>query len=112
MEAPSTASTPVPPIEERRSPSFFQKNKFTVISVIILIIALVPLVVLTQMHKKQAAPQTVAASATPTPGLTQGNAQPTLDATDQSVQDAINQSDSELNAVSQINSSNDSTAGL
>lgn len=114
MEAPSTTSAPVIPIEERRSPSFFQKYKFTLISLIILIIALIPLILLTKMHKtQQQTPQPVTTNtATPTPGLTQDNAQPTLDATDQNIQQAINQADAEINAANQVDASQDSTAGL
>ena len=105
-------------IEERQAPSFFQKHKFTLISVAVLVLALIPLIFLTRMGKKspsasQATTQTAQVIATPTtPPLTQQNAQPTLDATDQQMQQALDESQTEINTVDQINTSADSTSGL
>jgi len=103
-------------IEERKAPSFFQKHKFTLISVAVLVLALIPLILLTQSHKK-AAPSSEAMQQTPSPTssvapLTQQNVQPTLDATDQQIQQALDESQTEINAVNQINTSADSTTGL
>lgn len=102
-------------VPDQKPPSFFTRYKFTLISIIILVLAIIPLVVLSQQTKKApTTPQsatTQAASPTPLP-LTQQNAQPTLDATDQQVQTSLNQVDTDLNAVNQINSSSDTTAGL
>lgn len=102
-------------IEEHHAPSFFQKNKFTILSIGILLLALIPLLILTQANKKQAPTQQVATStptATPTAALTQQNAQPTIDAATQQMQTALDQSQTELNAVGQINTSADATTGL
>ena len=120
MEAQNTApsmSTPPMPQQEQKS-SFLKKHKFTLISVVILILAIIPLIYLSRTYKKS--PITTTQTTTnetisPTPSaqpLTQDNAQPTIDSADQQIQSALNQTQSELNSVNQINTSQDSTTGL
>lgn len=106
--------TPInPPIEERHT-SFFSQHKFTIISIAILVVALIPLIVLTQMQKKQtsSSPVSTITQTSPTPALTQDNAQPTLDQHMQNIQDALDNSQTDLNTVSKIDASADSTSGL
>ena len=105
------------PIEERPTPSFFTQHKFTIISVLVLVLALIPLIILTQGHKNvtPVANTTAQTEITPTPTtqpITQQNAEPTIDATDQQIQQALDESQTEINAVNQINTSADSTTGL
>lgn len=102
---------------ETQKPSFFSKYKFTLVSLGIILIALVPLFLITRNRQATPAPMArvtaPSPSATPTPiPLTQQNVQPTLAATDTAIQDALTQSNQDLNSVSQINTSQDSTAGL
>ena len=113
MPETTPQATPInPPLEERKL-SFFSQHKFTIISIVILIAALIPLILLSQMQKKQSAsPVAVTATASPTPTLTQDNAQPTLDQQMQNVQNALDNSQTDLNTVSKIDASADSTSGL
>lgn len=104
-------------IEQRQSPSFFSKYKFTIITLCIILIALVPLLLLSRHTTPQPSMMHTTATtqplATPTPvPLTQQNVQPTLDATDQSIQNAVNQSTQDINTANQIDTSQDSVAGI
>jgi len=105
----------VPPVEERKSTSFLGRHKFTLISVAIIILALIPLLIISQ-HNRQPAPTTqitAKAAVTPTVApLTQQNAEPTLDAVDNKIQTALDQSNTDLQQAAQVNTSGDSTAGL
>lgn len=101
-----------PQIEERKSPSFFHQYKFTIISLCIILVALVPLIFLAKNSKKPT-PQPVAEITTPTPeAMTPQNAAPTLDAIDTKIQTALDQSNTDLQQSSQVDSSQDSTTGL
>lgn len=106
----------IPPVEERKSTSFLGKYKFTLISILIIIAALIPLVIISRQHKQPASTiqklaQQPVATPTTTP-LTQQNAEPTLNAIDTKIQTALDQSNTDLQQASQINTSQDSTAGL
>lgn len=110
MDNDLTSSTP----SEAHSASFFAKYKFTLISLVVLILAIVPLAYLSRQQKKPA-PVAQAPISLPTPTIvpfTSDNAQPTLDATDQSIQAGLQQSDTDAQTVSQINSSSDNVTGL
>ncbi len=103
-----------PQIEERQSPPFFSKYKFTIISLCVILIALIPLLLLAKNKKaQQPTIATLQPTTTPTPiPLTQQNAQPTISATDQQIQNALTQSNQDINSVNQVDSSQDSVAGL
>lgn len=105
-----------PQIEERQSTSFVQRYKFTLLSLLIIVIALIPLIILSKGYHATPTAKTVAIqipTSTPTPvPLTQQNAQPTIAATNQSIQNALDQSSQDLNQVNQIDTSQDSVAGL
>lgn len=109
---------PVQPVQmsQQKSPSFFSKYKFTLITVAVLLLALIPLLVYSKYIKKaQPVAMTTATPPTPTPTvvpLTQQNVQPTLSATSQQIQNALNQTTQDLNSVNQIDSSQDSVAGI
>ena len=88
------------------------KYKFTIISLIIIIVAAIPLYLLSK--KTPSTPPTtttVVTSPSPEP-LTPDNADETLQKADTSIQSALDQTSTDLNAVSQIDSSQDSTTGL
>lgn len=89
-----------------------QKYKFTIISLVIIIVAAIPLILLSKKTNTQpVAPTTQSATPTVAP-LTPQNADTTLEQQDQQIQQSLNQTDTDLNAVSQIDASQDSTAGL
>lgn len=97
-----------------QKPSFFGKYKFTIISLIVLIIAIIPLIILSQKSHKIPTSETMLIT-TPTPTvvpLNQQNVQPTMDSADQQMQTSLNQVDTDLQTVNQINTSSDSTTGL
>ncbi len=94
-------------------PSFFSKYKFTLVSLVILLLAIVPLVVLSKQHK--ATTNIAGPVATPTPTttpFTNANAQPTLDAADQNIQSALQQTDTDVQAANQVDASQDNVTGL
>lgn len=102
-----------PQIVERPAPSFLQKYKFTIISLVIILIALIPLIMLARNNKKTPLPVAQQTQTTPTVApLTQQNAQPTLDAVDAKIQAALDQSNTDLQQSSQVNTGGDSTSGL
>lgn len=98
----------------------FAKYAFLGISVVIILAALGVLFYLTNSSKKMAVkmqltPTETTVQATPTPvitPLTQADAQPTIDATEQDMQQALNQANTDLQAENQISSSQDNTTGL
>lgn len=92
------------------SQTFMQKYKFTIISLVIILIAAIPLLLLSKKNaaKISQTPQAVIPSAP----LTSQNADTTLDSTDTSLQQTLNQVDTDLNAAAQVDASQDSTAGL
>ncbi|HEX7042074.1 MAG TPA: hypothetical protein VF189_02400 [Patescibacteria group bacterium] len=86
-----------------------QKYKFTIISLIIIIVAAIPLLLLSKK------PNTSMTQPTPSPTvapLNEQNADSTLETEDQQIKQAMDQTTVDLNAVSQIDTSQDSTAGL
>lgn len=98
----------------------FAKYAFLGISVLVIVGALGALFFLTKPPKKIALQQnqqtqipTVAVTPTPviTP-LTQENAQPTIDATEQNMQQALNQANADLQTEGQVNAAQDNTTGL
>lgn len=110
MDPELTTTSP----SEAHSPSFFAKYKFTLISLIVLVLAIVPLAFLSHQQKKTPTPTSQTMSL-PTPTVipfTSENAQPTIDATDQSIQTGLQQTDTDLQAVGQIDSSSDNVTGL
>ncbi len=110
-----------PPIEQRNGQPFFQKHKLSTICLFILILALIPLIILTQINKKssntvtgQIVPSTDL-SPTPSPTvvpLTPQTATQTLQTTDQNIQTALDQSQTQIDTATQSNTSDDSTSGL
>ncbi len=94
-------------------PSFFSKYKFTLISLVILLLAIIPLAALSKQHK--ATTNITGPVATPTPTtvpFTSDNAQPTIDAADQSIQSALQQADTDVQAANQVDASQDNVTGL
>ncbi|SRR5260221_1208860 len=114
-QVPPSQTSQIPPIDEKHAPSFFMQHKFTILSGLILLFALIPLVILTQMHKNAppSLPQQAMTNLTPTPvPLTPQNVLPTIDSTDQSIQNALDASQTQVNSAAQIDASDDSTVGL
>lgn len=107
-----------PQIEQRNSPSFFSRYKFTIISLCIIFLALIPLLILskhapTTPLNNQTASNSPTTIATPTPlPLTQQNASPTIDAVSNQIQSAIDQSNTDIQQASLVDTSQDSTTGL
>jgi hypothetical protein len=106
-----------PQIEQRNSPSFFSKYKFTIISLCIIIVALIPLLILskhaptTPLNNQTASTSPTQTTPTPLP-LTQLNAAPTIDAVSNQIQSALDQSNTDIQQASQVDTSQDSTTGL
>lgn len=94
-------------------PSFFQKYKFTLISLFIIVLAAIPLLLLSNSANKKTAtsPTPVATSPSQEP-LSASNVEPTLSATDTQMQQTLNQADVDLKAAAQIDTTQDSTTGL
>lgn len=102
-----TSSTP-----NAASQSFFARYKFTLISLLILILAIVPLAVLSKQHKT-APSNTTAAIPTPTVApFTSENAEPTIEAMDKDIQSALQQTDTDVQAANQVDASQDNVTGL
>lgn len=110
----TTNTQPATPTEETgKKPSFLARYKFTIISLCIILLALVPLIIISRNNKKPTELTQIQVTPTPTiVPLTQENAVPTLDAVDTKIQTALNQSDQAIQAANQVDSSQDSTAGL
>ena len=105
-----------PIVEEKKNPSFLKKYKFTIISLCIILLALIPLLILSK-HSPTTSLNQTATNQTPqtTPTsqpLTQQNAEPTIDAIDSQIQSALDQSNTDIQQSTQIDSSQDNTAGL
>lgn len=86
-----------------------QKYKFTIISLVIILIAAIPLLLLSKKNP------TKMTQTTPTPTvapLTIQNADTTLENADTQMQQTLNQTDVDLQVVSQVDSSQDTTSGL
>ncbi len=95
-------------------PSFLSKYKLTLISLGIIILAAIPLLLLSNTASKKTAPHplpTVALSPTPVP-LTVSNADAVLKKEDANLQETLTTVDADLQAVASVNSSRDSTTGL
>jgi len=94
-------------------PSFFKKYKFTLISLLIIILAAIPLLLLSNTGTKPSTTQKIATSPSPTASpVTTSNVDPTLTQVDTDMQKALNQVDIDLQSVSQVDASKDSTTGL
>lgn len=97
--------------------NFFQKHKITLISVFIILLAAVPLLLLSNTASKQKIPQQVtitpSAHISPTNApLTNGNADQTLNQANTNIDSSMNQMNTDLNAASSVDASQDSTSGL
>ncbi len=95
--------------------TFVQKYKFTLISLLIIVLAAIPLLLLSNRASKKMATNTVTPTAPVTPTsapMTQSNIQPTLTQTDADMQTTLGQMDTDLQNVSKIDTSQDSTTGL
>lgn len=94
-------------------PTFWQKYKLTLISLGIIILAAIPLLLLSNTaSKKQVSPKSTAvASPTPAP-LTSATADNALTQEDTQLQQTITQMDKDLQSVNSVNSSQDTTTGL
>lgn len=107
-------------VEQRQSPSFFSRNKYNLLAVVVILLALIPLIFIIRQNKKANVATQVMTHPTPTPQgptptpvpINQQNAQPTIDATNQNIQNALDQTSKDLNTVSQIDPSQDSVQGL
>lgn len=89
----------------------FQKYKFTIISLVIILIAAIPLLLLSKKTPTKMPVGTVSPTPSVAP-LTTQNADETLEKADTNLQQTLNQVDIDLNAAAQVDSSQDSTAGL
>lgn len=99
--------------QQTSQPTFWQKYKFTLISLGIIILAAIPLLLLSNTASKKQAPAQPTAAVSPTPApLTSANADSTLAQEDNQLQVTINQMDKDLQSVNSVNSSQDSTSGL
>lgn len=99
-------------IEGRERMSFLAKYKFTIISLCIILIALIPLIIISKNTKTPPTASTnIAVSPTQTP-LTKDNAEPTVSAIDNQIQSAIDKSTQDTTQVTQIDTTQDSTVGL
>ena len=97
-----------------KRPSFFTKYKFTILSLLIIIVAAIPLLLLSNTAgTKKSNPNNAIATASPTPApLTQSNADAQLSQQEANMQQVLDQMDKDLQSVANINSSQDSTSGL
>lgn len=107
---------PLTSTQEHRNASFLSRYKFTILSLCIILIALIPLVIISKNTKKpatQSLTQKIVVTPTPTVApLTQDNAVPTIDAVDTKVQAALDQSNKDIQAANQVDTTQDNTAGL
>jgi len=102
---------------EENHPSFLQKYKLTLISLFVIVLAAIPLLLLSNTASKKPAPMahemtqspTISPTAAP---MTAQNAEPTLTTADTQIQNTMNQMDKDLQSVNQIDTSQDSTTGL
>lgn len=95
--------------------SFFQKYKFTLISLFVILLAAIPLLLLSNTASKKSITMQPTPPVSPTPTtapLTNNNVEPTLTQTDADMQATLNQMDTDLQSVNKIDSSQDSTTGL
>lgn len=95
--------------------SFLSRYKFTLISIVIVLFALVPLVFLSKHVQAPVKPVAQKVTITPTPTIapmTQQNAVPTIDATQNSIDNAVSQANQDLQAAGNVNTSQDSISGL
>lgn len=95
------------------------KYKFTLVSVFIILIAAIPLVLLGKenqklsMHPTTNTNQASNIAPSPTPqALTSQNADQTFNQTDIQIQSNLNQMDTDINSINQIDTSQDNTSGL
>lgn len=104
------------PVVDSRQESFLSKYKFTLLSLAIILLAAIPLILLSNKKPTMAPNQPVAqATVTPTPTvtpITSQNVNQQLDQTQQDMQNTMTQVDSDLKAAAQVDSSQDSTTGL
>ena len=93
--------------------SFLSRYKFTLISIIVVILALVPLVFLSKHVQAPVKPVAQQVSATPTTAqMTQQNAVPTIQATQNSIDNSMTSATQDLQAAGNVNTSQDSVSGL
>lgn len=91
------------------------KYKFTVISLFIILLAAIPLIILSNRGKKEITVQTVTPSPMLSPTMTPlspQNADSTFNSADTQMQQATTQMDQDLQSVNQIDTTQDSTNGL
>ena len=87
-----------------------QKHKFTLISLFIILLAAIPLLLLSNTASKKSVPATQT-SPTPAP-LTTNNVEPTMAQVDSDMQQSLTQIDADLKAAASVNTTQDSTSGL
>jgi len=106
-------STSLDPVQEPKS--FFQKYKFTLLSVLIVAAIVIPVLLLSNSAWKKAsqmAPSGVGNVAPTFAPLTTSNEDTTLQKTDVDIQTGLDQSSTDLQDEAQVDSSQDSTDGL
>lgn len=91
--------------------SFFSKYKFTLIAIFVILLAAVPLLLLSNTAKPKSTSQPTTATISPAVNVTPQNADAVLSQTDTDIQSTLNQLDTDLQA-SQVDTSQDSIAGL
>lgn len=113
QQVPTTPLSPLPSVTKK---SFLSRYKFTLLSALIVVLALVPLVVLSKTaHSPVSQPIAQKVTVTPTPTvlpMTEQNAVPTIDATQNPINDAMTQANQDLQSSGSVNASQDSVSGL
>lgn len=96
-----------------QKPAFLQKYKFTLISLLVIILAAIPLLLLSNTSSKQGSKMTTQMGISPTSApLTLSNAEPTLTQADADMQTVVTQVDLDLQSVSSVDASKDAPTGL
>lgn len=91
------------------------KYKFTIISLFVILLAAVPLILLSSKKPAQPTQQAVVNTPTATPTvapLTPQNAATSFSSTNAQIQTSLNQANTDLNSLNQIDTSQDSVNGL
>lgn len=118
---PATTPSQVPTMPtlpgsaDSQKKSFLSRYKFTLISIIVVILALVPLVFLSKHVQAPVKPVAQKVTVTPTPTvvpMSEQNAVPTIDATQNSIDNAMTSATQDLQAAGNVNTSQDSVSGL
>ncbi len=98
---------------DSQSPTLMQKYKFTIISLVIILVAAIPLLLLSKKSLPRVMQTMRTGSPLPTIGpVTQQNADAALQNADNEMQQTLDQVDADLNAANQVDASQDSTAGF